>query len=425
MDLTTLSGPRAPSARASEISPAEAFFLGADIVGDPFPHYRRWLRQSPIQKCATTGFWYVCSHPLVTELLRHPNISSDRIAAMHRNLSAEQRVRHAPLLDSLSRWILYIDPPKHKEIRAVFNRALSNKMVQGLRGATTEIAGQLIDAVDPSQPWDLIQSFAYPLPVIVISELLGVPKDDRLMLKRWSDDIARFVGMKTAQDEIAQMANRSVLDISSYLKETIVRQRRSPRDNLLQKMMELADGGGAFTEDDLVANAVAIIFAGHETTTNLIANAFLELLSHPHQRAVLQANLADDAAVGVCVEECLRFDSPIQYISRVARAEIDVGGHRIEPGDPVVLVLGAANRDPSVWERPDEFDITRKAAGHVALGWGPHACSGASLARMETAIALQTILRRFPGLALDGDGPPEWHKDLGLRAMKRLMVAAS
>ena len=415
---------KTPPKALQEVTPADAFFLGVDIGADPFPWYRHWMQNYPIYKCERTNFWYVCSHDLVSEILVHKNVSSDRIAKMHSNLSEDQHALYAPLLESLSRWILYIDPPKHKEIRTVFNQAFSRRAIQALRESVRDIAEGLLDGVDPSQPFDMIKEFAYPLPVIVISEMLGVPREDRVKLKQWSDDIAKFVGMKSNVAEIGDKANQSLVEISAYLKRVIEAQRKTPRDNLLQKMIELADAGGVFTEEDLIANAVVIIFAGHETTSNMIANSLVELFNHPQQLEHLLSHLDEEEVVNRCVEECLRFDSPIQFISRVAGGDIHLGGQHIKEGDAIVLVLGAANRDPAMFERPDEFDISRKATGHIGLGWGAHSCSGAALARMEVAYALQTILKRFPGLKLDPDSRLEWHKDLGLRAMKRLMLVA-
>ena len=413
-----------PTKALHEITPADAFFLGADIAADPFPSYRHWLDNYPIYKCEKTNFWYICSHALISEMLTHKNVSSDRIAVMHSNLSEEQHALYAPLLESLSRWILYIDPPKHKEIRAVFNQAFSRRAMAALRDSVRDIADGLLDNVDPTKPWDMIKEFAYPLPVIVISELLGVPREDRAILKSWSDDIAKFVGMKSNQPHIGTKANESLVAISAYLKRVIDAQRKTPRDNLLQKMIELADAGGVFTEEDLIANAVTIIFAGHETTSNMIANSFIELFKHPEQLKHLLAHIDDEDVVNRCVEECLRFDSPIQFISRVAGDDIHIGGHHIEKGDAIVLVLGAANRDATVIDRPDEFDITRASSGHIGLGWGAHTCSGAALARMEVAYALRTILKRFPQLQHAPESQLDWYKDLGLRAVKRLMVVA-
>ena len=407
------------------ITPADAFFLGFDISTDPFPTFRHWLKNFPIYKCEKTTFWYVCSYALVSEILVHKNVSSDRIAVMHNNLSAEQKKLYAPLLDSLSRWVLYIDPPKHKEIRAVFNQGFSRRTIYALRESVRDIANGLLDSLDPEKPWDMIQEFAYPLPVIVISQLLGVPREDRVMLKKWSDKIANFVGMKSSASEVGAAANQSLIEISAYIKGVIEAQRRSPRDNLLQKMIELADAGGIFTEADLIANAVTIIFTGHETTSNMIANSFFELFNHPEQLEYLLSHIDDEDAVNRCVEECLRFDSPIQFICRVASGDIHVGNQHIEKGDAIVLVLATANRDSAVFDKPDAFDITRSTSPHMGLGWGAHSCSGAALARMEVAYALQTILKRFPQLKLDPDSQLEWHKDLGLRAMKRLMVVAS
>lgn len=404
------------------IQPADAFFYGVDIVPDPFPVYEQWLQHLPIHKCERSNHWYVCSYNLISQILLHKKTSSDRIAVMHQNLTEEQRQSYAPLLDSLSRWILYIDPPKHKQIRAVFNRELSKQVVDGLKGTTADIANGLLDELDPSQPWDLIKEFSYPLPVIMISELLGVPREDRKMMKQWSDDIAKFVGMKPDRPEIGDPANQSLAEISEYLRATISRQRRAPKDNLLQKMIEMTDGSSVFTEEDLIANAVAIIFAGHETTTNLIANGVFELFRHPQQFKLLLASLDDEEVVSCCVEECLRFDSPIQYISRVASGDINLGTHSIKKGEAIVLILGAANRDPAVYRHPNQFDISREKGNHLALGWGPHRCSGAALARQEVSVALQTLFKRFPKLGFAPEYALEWHADLGLRAMKRLMV---
>src|SRR5512143_1571245 len=256
------------------------------------------------------------------------------------------------------------------------------------------LTDHLLDRIYDQGRLDIIRDLAYPLPAIIIAEMLGARPEDRDQLKRWSDDIARFLGTKTTAD-VAVQIQESVLAMIEYLCHVLARHRAEPRDNLMGSLLAFQQQDRSLTDADLLANCTGLIFAGHETTTNLIANSLLTLLKHPAQQDALQR---DPALIITAVEEGLRYESPAQRLGRIPREAIDLGTSRIQQGQRILLLMGAANRDPKVFENPNTFAITRQPNPHVAFGYGIHQCSGAALGRLEAQIAINTMLRRLQAL---------------------------
>jgi len=265
-----------------------------------------------------------------------------------------------------------------------------------------------------------MEDLAYPLPVTVICEMLGVPVGDHASIRGWSADIARSldaIGLPSDQSivERGRIARRQLAD---YFRALVPERRARPQPDLLSGLLAAEEQGDKLTEPEVIAMCLLLFIAGHETTVNLIGNGLLALLRHPEQLARVQA---DPALVPNAVEELLRYDSPVQRTARITTEEVDLAGHHIAKGAMVVVALGAANRDPAQFADPDRLDVTRRDVRHVSFGFGIHFCLGAPLARVEGQIALGALLRRAPGLTLD-EPTLEWRESSVLRGLKRLRV---
>ena len=307
-----------------------------------------------------------------------------------------------------------MDPPAHTRLRDRVRHAFTPRRAARLRGRVEAIAHELIDAVQPTGRIELIADFAYPLPLRVIAELLGMPTRDLPLLKRWSDHLAVLLvePFKTQQD--VDRSEVSLAEMSRYFEPLFAQRRASPQDDLVSELVSPEAAG--LDRDDLIGLVSLILVAGHETTTNLIGNAVLSLLRDPDARSFLEE---DPSRADAAIDELLRFESPVQVAQRVAREDCVVAGQEVKRGDRLYALLGSANRDEAAFPDPDRLDFGRGEVRHVAFGQGIHFCLGASLARVEGAVALQCLLSRLP--ALKGDlETPVWRKQVVLRGLQEL-----
>jgi pimeloyl-[acyl-carrier protein] synthase len=294
-------------------------------------------------------------------------------------------------------------------------KAFTPAAIGRLRSRVEELTGQLLDRVAGTGEVDLVNDLAYPLPVTVICELLGVPAQDQTRFRAWSGALVYLLDPLVATDTLQRaLAARAAL--RGYLGAVVAERRAHPADDLLTALVAAEDQGHRLSEPELVSMCLLLLIAGHETTVNLIANGTLALLSHPAERDRLAA---DPGLAASAVEELLRYDSPVQLTARHVLADLDIGGQRVREGETVLVVLGAANRDPAQFSDPDRLDLARSPNRHLAFGGGIHFCLGAPLARMEAQIALTALLRRFPDLSL-ADAPPTWRDTVTLRGLASL-----
>jgi cytochrome P450 len=292
--------------------------------------------------------------------------------------------------------MLGTNPPDHTRLRGLVSSAFTPRMVERLRPRVEAIVSKLIDEVQPRGAMDFVQDFAYPLPLTVIAELLGVPAEDRLKLKGWSQPITRILDGMT-RDAHLDEAEAAAHEMSAYFRAQFGRHRLRPGDDLIDALLAAHDEGDRLSEDELLATCMLLLVAGHETTTNLMGNGLLALQRERGQWEDLRRHPELAAAA---VEECLRFDAPVQFTARRPWQDVEVFGTRI-PGDmEIILVMGAAHRDPERYEHPDRVDIRREDQGHLAFGQGIHFCLGASLARLEASIAFRALAQRLPDLDL-------------------------
>lgn len=381
-------------------------------LADPFPVYRRLRSEAPVHWSPSHGGWLVTRYDLVARSLKDPRFSARRSEAMFERMAPDIREGTRPLQRAFKLWLLMMDPPDHTRLRALVSKAFAPSLVAALRPRVQALVDEAIDRVRGAGRMDLIRDLAQPIPAIVIAQLLGVEPADHLRFKQWSDDLAL---MELGPAGFFQ-AQASMLAMMEYLRIVVDERRREPREDLLSQLLAAEEAGQFLDEDELLANCALILFAGHETTTNLIGNGILELVRHPAQLAVLRD---EPGLIEAAVEELLRFHGPIQRVRRTVTEPIELAGQELAAGDPVWLLVGAANRDPAIFDDPERLDLRRRPTRHLTFGLGPHFCVGAALGRLEGAIAIESLVRRLPDLGGDVDRVV-WRKDLSFRGVTSL-----
>lgn len=389
------------------------------IAADPYPAYRALREQDPVHYNALMDAWVVTRYQDVTFVLSDPRFSANRRQARNR---FAQMVEAQALEERFGPFgraptMLTSDPPEHTRLRRLVSKAFTARAVEDLRPRIAEIVAHLLADIRSEGRADLVASLAYPLPVIVIAEMLGVPPEERDRFKRWSDDVAATLGGPFAGAEAIERGATAVQELASYLGEVIAQRRRQPRGDLISGLIAAEEQGQVLSEDEILSTSMLLLIAGNETTTNLIGNGVLALLQNPDQ---LQRLRDDPSLIRSAVEELLRYVGPVQGTARVATEDVEIGSRRIAAGQVVFALLAAANRDPAQFAEPDKLDIGRQPNPHVAFGDGIHFCLGAPLARAEAQEAISGLLRQLPGLALDGE--PEWGGTFIIRGVRRLPI---
>jgi pimeloyl-[acyl-carrier protein] synthase len=378
------------------------------VIADPYPYYRSMRERDPVHWNGSIRTWFLTRHAEVNELLRDDRFSSDRTRS-------ERYVE--PPRGRPARSMLVVDPPDHTRLRNLVNKAFTPRMIEQLRPRIESITADLVDRLASESEADLISWFAYPLPVIVIAEMLGVPVRDRAQFQEWSAVVVR--GLDPFVDPVTQEAIFDAREaLAAYLRRVIGERRREPADDLITAMIAAREKGDLFSEGELVAMCNLLLVAGHETTVNLIGGGVLALLRNPDQ---LERVRREPQLARTAVEELLRYAPPVQWTGRVAMAQLEIAGRRIAPNQSVIGILAAANRDPEVFHDPDRLDVRRDPNPHVSFGRGIHFCLGAPLAKLEAQVALPMLLERFPDLRLAGE--PEPRPTWNLRGLARLPVA--
>ena len=387
--------------------------LMPEFHSNPYPFYRALREEDPVHQ-SPLGFWVCTRYDDAVMILRDPRFGREGMAKrMEARLGLTQDTSRA-------RDMLFQDPPDHTRLRALVSRAFTPRVVEVMRPHIQEIVDGLLDRVDGARAMDVIEDLAYPLPVTVICEMLGVPAADQDIFKTWSTDIARSLdaAILPADSDAIPRGRDARLGLADYFRSLIATRRKDPKPDLLSALIAAEEEGNKLSEGELVSTCMLLLIAGHETTVNLIGNGLLALLQHPDQ---LRALRDDPGLIQTGVEELLRFDGPVQRTGRMTTAEVEIGDKRIPRDSVVVSVIGAANRDPKQFADPDRLDVSRRDNRHIAFGFGIHFCLGAPLARLEGQIALGTLLRRIPKLALVSN-VPEWRESSTLRGLKSLPV---
>jgi cytochrome P450 len=388
---------------------------------DPYPHYHQLRREDPIQRLEALSVFVLTRYADVAAVLRDPRFSVDRTRSkLFQSPLSPMRVFGERFRSMFLGMMLMRDPPDHTRLRNLVNKAFTPRVVEKLAPRIQAIVDELLDAGLERGEFDLVKDFAFPLPVTVIAEMLGVEGGDRTDFLRWSQALvalteptALLTGEAPAEAEICLGEMRSFFD------GVVAERRARPREDLVSALVRAEVEGDRLDADELFAMSVLILVAGHETTTNLIGNAVLALLRHPDQRRRLTA---DPGLMRSAVEEFLRFDGVVQATARIALEDVAIGGVTIPKGEGAITVIGAANRDPAQFEDPDRLDVARADNRHLAFGYGPHFCLGAGLARAEAQLALAALLARAPHF--DGDiSHPDWKPTTVLRGLRSLPLS--
>jgi pimeloyl-[acyl-carrier protein] synthase len=392
--------------------------LTPELLADPYSLYRTLHATDPVLRADGAfglGAWLVTSHSVCSSALKSKSFIKEGNRVLPPEKLAAIPQESPEMTERRKSNLLFRDPPVHTRLRGLVNQAFTPRTVESLRPHIAEVAEQLLDEARGPRI-DLIREFAFPLPIIVIAELLGVPPGDRDRFKAWSTDMTLALS-PTATAEELERTKRAIDAMDEYMRVIIEERRAQPRADLISQLVHAQEAGDQLSIEELLATCRLLLTAGHETTVNLIGNGTLALLRHDEQRARL---VKDPSLLPNAVEELLRYDSPVQMTLRFALDRAPLGHHTVERGDVVLLLIGGANRDPEQYAEPDRLDLGRaNAQTHLAFGAGIHYCLGASLARLEGELALGALLRRWPTLSLAPE-PLVWRRNPVLRGLQAL-----
>ncbi|WP_214105860.1 cytochrome P450 [Acrocarpospora catenulata] len=393
--------------------------LAPDAIADPYTFLAGTRSRPGLSWSSRHKAWVATRHADVTALLRDPRFTANRVGTYLEKHGDSPEARAAATFYRVAQeWMSLKEGPDHGRLRSLVQAAFSPRVVKNMGGLVVELSDGFVDTFPVGEPFDLLQRFAFPLPATVIAGMLGVPVEDRDQFKEWSQGLSALVFAASDVEGRHESAARATEELSAYVADLIAQREVDPRDDLISHLIEAGSRQDRLTHLEIVAHAILLLFAGHETTTNLICNSVVALLANPAAAEALRSGEAD---AGRAVEELLRYDSPAKTVIRIALEDVEVAGTQVAEGDRVLLLQSAANRDPAVFADPDVLDLTRANAGaHTAFGSGPHYCLGAPLARLEARLALPILLRRTRGLTLAGD--LEWQPNLLTRGLERLEV---
>jgi len=393
--------------------------LSREHVRDPHPLFAQMRRERPVHWNSRYRAWLVTRHADVLRGLRDPSLSSDRVGALLATSPVGSPGRRA--LELLGRWMVFKDAPDHTRLRRLISKSFTSRAVTHIQGRIESIVDDLLLRCEEQGRFDVVEDLAFPLPTMVIAELLGAPLEDRDRFRIWSDAISPIVFGSFDSGTRRAAAEDAILDFADYLGHLVRRYEAAPGDNLITALVEARDSRDALSQAEVIATCMLVLFAGHETTTNLIGNGVYHLLRHPEQ----MRRLRDDPSLAAsAVEETLRFDGPSKIVVRLATESVQYGNARIAPGERVFLVQASANRDEAVFPDSATFDIGRSSNQHVGFGFGIHFCLGAPLARSEAQAVYARLFSRFPRLELGSEEVP-WEPVLLSRGVLSVPVAAA
>jgi cytochrome P450 len=390
-----------------------------ETLSHPHPLYRRLRNEDPVHWSQRLGLWLVSRYEDVAAAVRDERYSTSRAGMYRRPLTNEAQSRHEPLLAHLSRWLLLVDGPDHTRLRKLVNMAFTPRMLKVFQADIEQLTGRLIDALPRGQPIDLMPVLCNELPTAVIATMLGVPEEQRHVLRRAVEKIASFSargGPELAR--FAEPASEGLREAVAIFDRLIAARRHEPREDLLSALIAVEADSERLSQEELYSLCVFLFIAGHDTTAALLANGILALIEHPEQLELLQADL--EVYLPTAVEEFLRYESSVPRAVRQAKVDVALHDKNIRAGDTVIFLIGSANRDPQQFPNPDRLDITRQPNRHVAFGFGPHFCLGAPLARMELQIAFRALLQQQ--LRFELVEQPQWRAGMGIRGVNSLKV---
>jgi cytochrome P450 len=398
----------------------ELDLLGFTMTQDPHAQWARVRREEPVRWDEQQRAWLLSTYADVVAGLTDPRLSSDRINPLLAVLTEERRATVGPMLSVMRNWMVVKDPPAHTRLRKLANAAFRQQRIANMKEWIGEIVDDILDEFIARGGSDFVAGVAYPMPASVIGRMIGAPSGDRDLFQRWSDELALAVFGAGGEDRADRhsRALKGVLEMQDYLRGVVADRSANPGDDMISYLLADSHDGDRLTDDELISLCSLILFAGHETTTNLLCNAVVVLDGHRDQLAMLRQQ---DQLVAPAIEEVLRFEGPIKVLVRWVAEDMELRGRQLRAGDRVYLVLQSANRDPVMFSDADRFDVQRPTQPtHVGFGRGVHACIGAQLARLEARVALPRILDRLPGLKLTHE--VSWKPTVSARAVNELAV---
>jgi cytochrome P450 len=390
--------------------------LSPEFIRDPYPHYELLRRVDPVH-VTPHGMYLASRHADVSLALRDKRFGKDFVGRSKRRYGP--RIMEEPIFRSMSHWMLQQDPPDHTRLRGLVVKAFTAPRVEDMRPRVQQVVDEMLDRVVPRGHMDLIEDFAFRLPVTIICDMLGIPEDHRELFYSGTRDGGRILDPVPLTPEEIAKGNATYMMSQMYFQQLFELRRKQPGHDLTTQLVQAEEDGSKLSNEELTSNIILLFGAGHETTVNLIGNGLLALHRNPDQLALLKAR---PDLITNAIEELLRYDSSVQMTGRVTLEDIDdLGDKKIPKGETVLCLLGSANRDPTVYpDGADRLDITRPNVRPLSFGGGIHFCLGAQLARIEAEIAISTLLRRLPNLRLDDADNPEWRSTFVLRGLKRL-----
>ncbi len=402
-----------PRTNHVKLNPKDPLFYN-----NPYPYYEKIRAESPIFYWEDFNIWCFVNHADVNAVLRNRKFGTqiDHLASRDALGLDPIPAKIKDFTDMDSNGILGMEPPRHTQIRSLVQKSFVARQIENFRPRIEALSHQLIDEIQKQPSTNLLESFATPIPITIITEMLGVPTEMSGQLLAWSHAMVRMYQLgHSAQDE--ENAVNATREFGAYLKKHVTQRRSEPQDDLITQLIEAHEEGNKLNEDELIANCVLLLNAGHEATVNVIGNGVYALLKNPQQ---LQRLRAEPELIDSAIEEILRYDTPLHFFKRWVLEDTNVGEKMFPFKSQVAVLLGAANHDPLVFENPDKLDITRQKNPHISFGGGTHFCLGAPLARLELKTAIPILLERLPDLRLKFE--PRYADTYHFRGLESLMV---
>lgn len=407
---------------APQTFPTPKILFTPEFVQDPYPTYRKMLQEGPLHYVEVSGgmwaVWAVFGYAECFSATRDARLSVKRTGRLLLTLPQEQQAEFQELVRMMGMWMIFMDAPEHTRLRKLMNKGFSPAVVEALRPQIERVVDGMLEKLACGSEADLMKAIANPMPVQVIARMLGVPETMYAHFMEWSEAIANFMGNPDRTANHARIAQEAVLALTEFFKQAVADRRQNKGDDLISLLIDIEADGESLTEEELYAQCLMLLFAGHETTRNLVGNGMWALLQNPEEMRELREN---PEIIRTSVEELLRFESPIQYTARIVKEEIEICGTRLRRGQTILCMLGAANRDAHQFKDPDRLNLRRVNNQHLAFGAGAHFCIGNQLARLEGQAAILRMVQRFPEMRMAKERS-EWAPNFGFRGLKTLPV---